>query len=53
MRVFCLTTPAPSVGLPWYNGSRTKECSKWSSLFAETLSKKEIPRPIQRPLGAV
>ena len=30
-----------------------EECIKWSSPFAETLSKKEIQRPIQRPLGAV
>ena len=46
-------------GLPWRNGSRydalfwMKECAKSWSPFAETLSKKEIQRPIQRPLGAV
>ena len=31
----------------------TKECIKWSSPFAVKLSKKEIQRPIQGPLGAV
>src|SRR5262245_40988752 len=47
------------IGLPWRNGSRydalvwMKECFKSWSPFAETLSKKEIQRPIQRLLGAV
>jgi hypothetical protein len=54
-----LATRASSMRLGRVMGSRygalfwTKECIKWSSPFAVKLSKKEIQRPIQGPLGAV